>query len=248
MPEPRPSSPPNATRRRVGAALVAAALALFAPLAVAPAAHAAVPAATFTLTLSTAQATEGDTLVATVTGADISDLYAYDLVLTVTGGTLKSADGTASGPDGGFTSVTQDARTITVSHTRLGTSPGLSGTFVLATVPLRATGAGSTSVTLTSVRLVSPAGETATQKDVVSAPVQIAPPSPGEPSASPVPSASGSATPSPSASLAPAVSGSADLATTGVDATPWLISGAVGIALLAAGALLVVRRRQGVRE
>ena len=38
------------------------------------------------------------------------------------------------------------------------------------------------------------------------------------------------------------------LATTGVDAAAWLTSGAVGVVLLAAGALLVARRRQGVRE
>lgn len=240
-----PASPSRATRR-VSAAIVAA-LALFAPLAAATAAHAAEPAATFTLELSASAATEGDTVLATVSGADVSDLYAYDLVFTVTEGALESADAPV-GPDGGFTSAVDAPGTITVSHTRLGTSPGLSGTVVLATVPLRAVGSGAARVELSSVRLVSSTGETAEQADVASETVELeALPTP-EPSASPSDSASPSPSPSPSTSSVPAASGASDLATTGVDATPWLISGAVGVALIAVGAVLVARRRQGVRE
>lgn len=238
-----PASPPRATRR-LGAALVAV-LALFAPLAAASAAHAADPAATLALELSSSSATEGDTIVATVTGTAISDLYAYDLVLTVTEGVLESADA-PTGPEGGFTSAVDGPGTVTVSHTRLGTSPGLSGTVVLATVPLHAVGSGTARVELTSVRLVSSTGEAAEQTEVASTTVELeALPTP-EPSVSP--SASASPSPSASASAVPAVSGPSDLATTGVDATAWLISGAVGVALIAVGALIVVRRRQGVRE
>lgn len=238
-----PTSPLRATRR-VSAA-IAATLALFAPLAAATAAHAAAPAATFTLELSSSAVTEADTVLATVSGADVSDLYAYDLVFTVTEGVLEPA-AAPIGPDGGFTSALDGPGTITVSHTRLGTSPGLSGAVVLATVPLRAIGSGTARVELTSVRLVSSTGETAEQTDVASESVEIeALPAP-EPSASPTASASPSL--SASASAAPIASSSGDLATTGADATPWLISGAVGVALVAIGAVLVARRRQGVRE
>lgn len=241
-----PASPPRAARR-LGAALVAA-LALFGPLAVAPAAHAAAPAATFALELTPASATEGDTIVATVTGAGISDLFAYDLVFAVTDGVLEAADDLPTGPEGGFTSAVDGPGTVTVSHTRLGTSPGLSGSGVLATVPLHAIGSGTARVELTSVRLVSSTGETATQTAVASETVDLAalptPTPTPTPSATPTPSVSAS----PSASSAPATTGSNDLATTGVDATPLLISGAVAVALIAAGAVFVARRRQGVRE
>ncbi|WP_076493545.1 cohesin domain-containing protein [Microbacterium sp. RURRCA19A] len=225
-------------------AAIAAVLALFAPLAAATAAHASEPAATFTLELSSSGATEGDTVLATVSGTDVSDLYAYDLVFTVTEGALASADAPV-GPDGGFTSAVEGPGTLTVSHTRLGTSPGLSGTVVLATVPLRAIGSGTARVELTSVRLVSSTGDTAEQTDVASETVELAALPTPEPSASPSDSASPS--PSSSSSALPIVSSSGDLATTGVDATPWLISGAVGVALVAIGAVLVARRRQGVR-
>ncbi|MFB3978778.1 cohesin domain-containing protein [Microbacterium proteolyticum] len=241
-----PASPPKAARR-LRVALIAA-LALFGPLAAAPAAHAAPPAATFTLEVTPTDATEGDTLIATVIGTGVSDVYAFDLVFAVTEGVLASASETPAGPAGGFTSAVDGPGTITVSHTRLGTSPGLSGEVVLATVPLRATGSGAARVELTSVRLVSSTSETVTQTAVASETVDIV--ALPTPTPTPTPSATptASATASPSASSAPAASGPDDLAITGADVTPLLISGAVGVALIAAGAVFVARRRQGVRE
>ena len=239
-----PASPPRAARR-LGAALVAA-LALFGPLAAAPAANAAPPAPTFSLELTPTTATEGDTIVATVTGTGVSDLFAYDLVFTVTEGMLESADDLPTGPDGGFTSAVDGPGTVTVSHTRLGTSPGLSGEIVLATVPLHAIGSGAARVELSSVRLVSSSGEAATQTAVAAETVTLAALPTPTPTPSATPTASESA--SPSASSTPAAVASNDLATTGVDAAPLLISGAIGIALIAAGAVFVARRRQGVRE
>lgn len=243
-----PASHPRSARR-LGAALVAA-LALFGPLAAAPAAHAAPPTATLSLEIDPAEVTAGDPFVVTVTGAAVSDLYSYDLELTYDPALVEPATDAPTGPAGGFTSTVTGPGTLTVSHTRLGTSPGLSGTsdVVLASIPLRSLAAGSALVQLSSVRLVSSTGEVVTANDVASGTVVIAAvpvpePQPSDPS-SPSPSVSASATAAP----APAAQGPNDLATTGVDATPWFVSGALGVALLAGGTLLVLRRRQAVRE
>lgn len=241
-PAPRPRSV-----RRLGAALVAA-LALFGPLAAATAAHAAPPAAILSLEIDPTNVTAGDPFTVTITGSAVSDLYSYDLELTFDPALVEPATEAPTGPAGGFTSTVTGPGTLTVSHTRLGTSPGLSGEVVLASVPLRSLAAGSAVVELSSVRLVSSTGDVVTANAVASGTVVIA----AVPVPEPQPSASSSPTPSVSASAtatpAPAAQGPGDLATTGIDATPWFISGALGVALLAGGTLLVLRRRQAVRE
>lgn len=240
--------------RRFGASLVAG-LALFGPLALAPAAHAATPTATLTLEVAPTTATEGDTVVVTVRGSGVTDLYAYDLVLSVDDSLLEPTGDGATGPDGGFTSAVAASGDVTVSHTRLGTSPGLSsaGFLVLASVPLRTLAPGTARIELSAVRLVSSAGEATTLGSGASVSLPIgapATPTPtptasATPTSTPTPTASASPTPTASASPTPGGSG---LATTGVDAAVWMTSGAIGIALVAAGALFVARRRQGVRE
>lgn len=243
-PVPRPRA-----SRRLGVVLVAA-LALFGPLAAAPAAHAAPPAATLSLALSPTSVTAGESFVATITGAAVSDLYSYDLELTYDPAFVEPGADAPTGPAGGFTSSVTGPGTLTVSHTRLGSSPGLSGAsdVVLASVPLRSFAAGSALVQLSSVRLVSSTGAVVTATAVASGTVVIA----AVPAPVPQPSVSQPSSPSASASAtatpAPAAQGPGDLATTGIDAAPWLISGALGVALVAGGALIVLRRRQAVRE
>ncbi|MCM3502117.1 cohesin domain-containing protein [Microbacterium sp. P26] len=247
------ASPPRATRR-LGVALTAA-LALLGPVvAAAPAAHAAPPTAALALSLSSADVTTGDTFVATITGSGVSDLYSYDLEIAFDPALFVPTGDEPTGPSGGFTSAVTDADTVTVSHTRLGTSPGLesTGDVTLASVPFRAVAAGSTAVGVTSVRLVSSGGDVTTAVTVASAPLVIA----AAPTPSPTPSPTATASPSPSASAspsttpsaAPAANGPGGLAATGIDTAAWLISGALGVSLIAAGALFVLRRRQGVSE
>ncbi|MDQ1135634.1 hypothetical protein QE410_000433 [Microbacterium sp. SORGH_AS 1204] len=252
--------------RRFGASLVAG-LALFGPLALAPAAHAAAPTATLTLEVAPTTPTEGDTVVVTVRGSGVTDLYAYDLVLSVDDSLLEPTGDNATGPDGGFTSAVATSGDVTVSHTRLGTSPGLSSAdpLVLASVPLRTLAPGAARIELSAVRLVSSTGEATTLGSGASASLPIgAPTTPtpvptasASPTPTPTPTASAtptststptaSASPTPTASASP-TPGASGLATTGVDAAVWMTSGAVGIALVAAGTLFVARRRQGVRE
>lgn len=244
-----PASRPRVSRR-LGAALVAA-LALFGPVLAAPAAHAAPPAATLSLSVSPMSVTAGDALVATITGSGVSDLYSYDLEITFDPTLFAPGADAPTGPAGGFTSTVTGPGSLTVSHTRLGTSPGLSGAsgVILASIPLRSLAAGSAVVELSSVRLVSSTGDVVTAAAVASgtvviaaAPVPVPQPSTSSPAPSPEASASASATP------APAAKGPGDLATTGVDATPWWIAGALGVALIAGGALFVLRRREAVQE
>ncbi|OZD56614.1 hypothetical protein CH252_04875 [Rhodococcus sp. 06-1477-1B] len=242
------TAPHPRSARRLGAALVAA-LAFLGPVIAAPAAHAAPPAATLTLEVSPASVTAGDALVATITGAGVSDLYSYDLELTFDPALLAPAAEAPTGPAGGFTSAVTGPGTLTVSHTRLGTSPGLSGAsgVVLASVPLRSIAAGSALVQLSSVRLVSSTGDVVTANAVASGTVVIAAapvPAPQPSASSPSPTVSASPSPTP----VPAAQAPGGLATTGIDATPWWIAGALGVALVAGGSLFVLRRRQAVGE
>lgn len=252
MPTLTPS--PRSRMRRLGASLVAG-LALLGPLAAAPAAHAAEPTAELTVEVQPTAVAEGDTVVVAVRGSGVTDLYAYDLVLSVDDDLLAPTGEAPTGPDGGYTSAVAEPGAVTVSHTRLGTSPGLSGSgpLVLASAPLRALAAGTARIELTAVRLVSSTGEVSTLGAGASVSLPIA--APGTPTPTPTATATPSAAPTAAATVTPApigssasTPGSSDLAATGVDTGTWLVTGAVGVVLLAAGALFVARRRQGVRE
>lgn len=258
----------RARMRRFGAAL-AAGLALFGPLAVASAAHAAPPTAVLTVEVAPTTAAVGDTVVVTVRGSGVTDLYAYDLVLSADDLLLEPTGDAPTGPEGGYTSAVAAPGEVTISHTRLGTSPGLSSTgqIVLASVPVRVLAAGTARIELSAARLVSTTGEVTTNAAgaSISLPLTAVPTPTPTPTAtatpaptattSPTPTSTATAAPIPTASASPSPTGSAaarpggsDLAATGADAAAWLTSGAVGVVLLAAGALLVARRRQGVRE
>lgn len=245
---------PRSRMRRFGVSLVAG-LAFLGPLAAAPAAHAAEPTAELTVEVQPTAVAEGDTVVVAVRGSGVTDLYAYDLVLTVDDDLLTPTGEAPTGPDGGYTSAVAEPGAVTVSHTRLGTSPGLSGSgpLVLASAPLRALAAGTARIELTAVRLVSSTGEVSTLGAGASVSLPIA--APGTPTPTPTATATPSAAPTAAATVTPApigssasTPGSSDLAATGVDTGTWLVTGAVGVVLLAAGALFVARRRQGVRE
>ena len=219
-------------------------------VALAPAAFAAAPVASISIDVSPDEATEGDTLEVTVTSTGTTDLYAYDLIFAYDPAVLEFDEESAVGPDGGFTTGALGDGLIAVTHTRLGTSPGLSGTVELASFSFRAIDGGDTVVALASAELVSSTDESVTQTDVDSASVSLV--ALPDPSPSPTSTPTESATPTPSASASatavPVASNGQPLAATGADATPWLITGAGAVVLIAAGALLVIRRRQAVSE
>lgn len=236
---------PRFIPRRLAAATAAAAALLGATLVVAPAAHAA-PALTDVTITATGAAEVGDTITVTIAAANVEDLYAYDLALGYDSELVAFDEGGATFPGGGFSDATADAdRGLAyLTHTRLGTSPGLVGAQPLVTLTFTALAAGDAVIELVSADLVGAARDTASLDVSAIEPATsaitavVAPPSPS-------PSA-----PSPSASTpaaVPATASSGPLAATGVDAAPWLVVGAAALAVVAFGVVLLVRRRAVTR-
>jgi len=232
---------------RLVTALVAAAI-VAVPFCAAPAAVAAAPTATLAISATPASVAVGDTVTATITATGVTDLYAYDLDLTFDPALLRIDASGATGPQGGFTTATAGNGTATVTHTRLGTSPGLSGApLTLAVVTFTALGSGTATVALPTARLVSSTQDVTRLTPAASAVVRIAAPSAASPTPAPSVSASATAAAAP-ATAAPAAAATPDLAVTGLDAGLWLVAGALGVGVVAIGAVLIARRRQGARS
>lgn len=237
------------TRRLAALASTALALAATTIVAAPASAFAPPPAAVITIEATPAEATEGDTIQVVVTAASVTDLYAYDLAIAFDPALLAFVDDSATGPDGGFTSAVPTADGITVSHTRLGTSPGLTTgentpTVQLAAFSFTALGGGDATIALSTVRLVNSFDETIDLAEVDTATVTLT----ALPDPEPSPEPTSSPTPSPTAPVGAGAGTSTPLATTGADAAPWLITGAVAVAVIAAGTLFVIRRRRAVSE
>jgi len=253
MPHASPRPVPSGRLRRLrSAAVLALGLAAAGAVAVAaPASAVPVPGGTPTLVATPTDVAPGDPVEVAVTLPDVSDAYAVELALDVDPAVLALVEGSADGPAGGFDTARQDAGTVTLAHTRLGSSPGLEGDVVL-TAQLLALAPGDSTVALAGVTLVGADGV------VVALPADglptvavtvAAPPVAPEPSPTPTDPAGGAAPtalPSPSASVAPAASGAApagDLAWTGADLGP-IVGVAGAAALLGALALAASVRRQ----
>ncbi|MDQ1205915.1 cohesin domain-containing protein [Microbacterium sp. SORGH_AS_0862] len=233
---------PRFIPRRLAAATAAAAALLGATLVVAPAAHAAPAVIGVTIT-ATSAAEVGDTVTVTIAASNVEDLYAYDLALGYDAELLAFDEGSATFPSGGFGDATADAdRGLAfLTHTRLGTSPGLVGAQPLVAFTFTALAAGDAVIELVSADLVGAARDTASldvtaidpATTVITAVVV-------QPSTTPSPSTS---TPA----AVPADASSGPLATTGVDAAPWLVVGVVALAAVALGVVLLLRRRAVTR-
>lgn len=233
---------PRFIPRRLAAATAATAALLSATLLVAPAAHAA-PAATDVAITATSAAKIGDTVTVTVAAASVDDLYAYDLALGYDPDLLSFDEGSATFPDGGFGDATADADggIAYLAHTRLGTSPGLVGAQTLVSLTFTALAAGDAVIELVSADLVGAARDTASLDVTAIDPVTTAITAVAAPP---------STTPSPGTSTPaalPAAGTSESLPTTGVDATPWFFVGAVALAVIALGVVLLIRRRAVTR-
>lgn len=151
--------------------LALAASTLLALVAGAATAHAAPPEATVTIDVAESSRV-GDTVTVVVRATDVVDLYAYDLTLGFDAELLRPV-GTPSGPDGGHTSSRSGDGTLGLTHTRLGTSPGLEGDAVLGTVGFTALAPGETEISLDGLELVSSTDETSTPGDLPTASVTI---------------------------------------------------------------------------
>jgi hypothetical protein len=171
------------------------------------------------------------------------DAYSYAITIAFDPTLLDYVEGSASdGPAGGFDSAEEGAGSITILHSRLGTSPALAGDIAAS---LRFTSLVSGDATLTtSVALVDAEGVTTVLADAATAAVSIAavPVATTPPVATTVPTtptAGGDSTTTPTASPASSTNGDGSLATTGF--------GAGALAVFAVAALgmgfVVLRRR-----
>jgi hypothetical protein len=234
----------------VGSVALGAAPALAAPAPIAP----GIMSASIT---APATATVGDVVDASVALTGTSAVYAYELVVDYDPAVLDYVDGSATAPDGGFDAVDEAEGTLTVTHTRLGTSPELAGDLAVG-LQFAAIGAGDGTLGLASVTLVSSEGLTTTLAAPAAAPLAVTaaavPPVDPAPVPAPDPSTpAGGGTapvPSPTSGATSASSASSPLAFTGAEVLPGIIAGA---AVLLAGVAAVVvaqlrrRRSAGTR-
>ncbi|WP_046529246.1 cohesin domain-containing protein [Cellulomonas sp. FA1] len=247
----RDRSPRTRARRRALHATVAA-LGL---LLVAAAPAAAAPAVDeVALTGPTAAVPAGASVDVRLDLRAAADVYAYEATLAFDPA-LLAYDQVTDVPAGGFDDVTTAPGSVTVRHTRLGTSPSLTGD-VTTTVRLTALAGGTATVRLADLTLVGSDAATDTRADVASLDVVVTPaptptPTPPAPTApAPSPSDGGAAAPSPSATTpAGAAAGTGTGTGTGTGAGALSATGAqvagvlvVALAALGLGAVLVRRR------
>jgi hypothetical protein len=255
----------------VSLTLVAAGAIGLAALTAAPA-QAAPTATTATIDAPTT-ATVGTAFDVDLTIPATTDVYAYEITLDADADSVAYVDDSVTGPDGGFDSVEQDGDALTVVHTRLGTSPALSGDLA-ASIGLTPTAPGSVDLAVTSITLVGSDGTSTTLTDPASTSISIAAaatatPTP-TPTAAPTPGATatadpgtGAGDPDPTATAGPsdpsdptngatavAAAGGdrptgGELASTGADVAPWI---AASLALLAAGGTLITLRARRARR
>ncbi|ROP74398.1 hypothetical protein [Curtobacterium sp. PhB115] len=255
----------------VSSTLVAAGAIGLAALTASPA-QAAPTATTATIDAPTT-ATVGAAFDVDLTIAATTDVYAYEITLDADADSVAYVEDSVAGPDGGFDSVEQDGDALTIVHTRLGTSPALSGDLATS-ISLTPGAAGTVDLAVTSITLVDASGAATTLTDpaattvVVEAAATATPTATptAAPTATPTPGATATADPDPgtgtddpstpadadptSGATAVAAGGGdrptgGELAWTGADVAPWI---AASLALLAAGGTLITLRARRARR
>ncbi|GAA5519879.1 hypothetical protein Lsed01_02337 [Demequina sediminis] len=212
----------------------------------------AAPSSSPAVVTAPATATVGDVIDVAVSIPGATDVFAFEADLDFDPALLDYVDGSARGPDGGFTSASVTGGTLTVTSTRLGTSPSLEGDIDAITAQFTVIAAGDATLDLSSLALVGADTAVVTAEDVDATDLTLeaaAEPTPEPSSPSPEPSQEPSAAPSeePSATPEPSSEPTASaapvddsLSSTGAD-----IALPVTLAALAivAGLALVLRRK-----
>jgi hypothetical protein len=240
----------HAPRRwRLRTAFVAGGLALGLSFLSAGPAIAAPTTASISLT-ATPSVQVGDVVDVAVGLVGAADVYAYELTLEFDPAVFSYVADSATGPAGGFDTVEQSDGSVTLVHTRLGSSPSLAGD-VAASVRLSTIGSGSgtASVDASTVTLIDPSGATTVLTDAATAAVAVAALPTPSPTATPDPTPSPTPTSGadvPPATSTPAATGQSDgsLALTGFGVAGLLL---FAIAAVAVGLVVVRRRSAGAR-
>ena len=256
-------------RRRHRSALALGSLTLALTLAsLAPAA--ADPTAASVSLNATASAAIGDTILVDVDLTGTTDIYTYSVTLGFDPAVLTYVSDSVTGPGGGFTTAAQAPGSVTLVHTRMGTSPPIDGD-LSASVSFSAVASGSAAVRATSVTLVGTTGPdlvmtppAATTTTLIPAAVPTPTPTP-EPSPTPTTGPASPTTPAPPATTSPSPAGTsgapssdvaartatspASTATGSLPRTGFAVGSTllVAAAAVTAGVLLVRRRSAGTR-
>jgi hypothetical protein len=199
----------------------------------------AAPSSTVSMTASPEVEVGGVVDVSVALGATV-DAYSYAITVRYDPALLDYVDGSASeGPAGGFDSVEEGTGSVTILHSRLGTSPALAGDLA-ASLQFTSLASGDATLT-TSVSLVDTEGATTVLADAATAPVTITalPVETTPPTETTTPTQGSDATSTPTAAPASSTNGDGSLAITGFGA------GALAVfAIAALGVGFVVLRRR----
>jgi hypothetical protein len=223
---------------RLRAAFTAGGLALGMSILVASPAIAA-PTTTVTMT-ATPEVEAGEVVDVSVALAGTVDAYSYAITIVFDPALLDYVDASATeGPAGGFDSVEEGTGTVTILHSRLGTSPALAGDLA-ASLQFTSLASGTATLT-TSVSLVDTEGVTTVLADAATAPVTITavPVETTPPTETTAPTPGSDPTSTPTAAPASSKNDDGSLAITGFSA------GALAVfAVAALGVGFVVLRRR----
>ncbi|MFJ6533261.1 cohesin domain-containing protein [Microbacterium sp. NPDC091662] len=244
-----PQKPPPLRRLRPhSTGIVIAAMAFLAFGAASPASAATGQVAYDTVSLSgTPSAVKvGDTVTVSAVFTGLVDAYAYELDIAYDPELLAFVADSELLPAGGFASTGDSGTEIAVTATRLGTSPGLTGTQTLVTLRFTALDEGDAAIAISSGRIVGSDAQTATidpDGTGASTTVEISAVDTAEPGSG-VDGSEGTGPGSgPRSGTGSGTTADGSLAGTGTDAAPWLILGAGAVAAIAAGVVIALRRR-----
>ncbi|WP_162249816.1 MULTISPECIES: cohesin domain-containing protein [unclassified Nocardioides] len=131
----------------------------------------------FSIETSAPGAVVGDEVTVTVKATAAADLYAYDLTLAYDSHLLKYVDDSATTDVSGATYATDHGGTLSIIHTKLGSSPAADGVVTLASVTFTGLASGDSMVEATDLVAVTSADsastESTTTTDLASAPLSI---------------------------------------------------------------------------
>lgn len=240
-------------RARFVAASAAAFAASLIAVGIAPAAVAAEATVDEVQITAPASVDVGDTFSAVVSATAAADVFAHEVFVEYDETLLAYVDATY--PDGGFGSASASGGEVTVSYTRLGSSPGLGGDLDLATLEFEAIADGDLDISVSAVTLIGTEGEQTDLAPEAAVSVEVIAVTPAP---TPVPTDSPAPTTAPTAApgddddddttgVTASVDDSGDLASTGGTIAGVGIIAAVAAAAIVGGVLLVRHRKGATR-
>jgi Asp-tRNA(Asn)/Glu-tRNA(Gln) amidotransferase A subunit family amidase len=120
-----------------------------------------------------AAATEGTTLDVSVSASGTADLYAYSLRISYDPKLLEFDPDSLQGPKDGFTVDTTGDGSLTITSTRLGTSPGLSGDTGLGSFSFTVIDGGTAHISVANASLVDSSDRATPLTDAAAASVAL---------------------------------------------------------------------------